>query len=49
MVTWDDEVGGSHWSPLWMLTTDRQFGPVARHNAAGLRQLAHALHKRLTE
>jgi len=46
-VVWTDERGRSRWSPLWMLATDRQFGPVQRHNLAGLERLARALHVRL--
>jgi hypothetical protein len=46
-VVWTDERGRGRWSPLWMLATDRQFGPIQRHNRAGLDRLARALHGKL--
>jgi hypothetical protein len=46
-VVWTDERGRTRWSPLWMLATDRQLGPIQRHNHAGLERLARTLHVKL--
>jgi hypothetical protein len=47
-VTWEDEFGRGHFSPLWMLAANPSFGLIVRHNEAALRQLARALHHKLT-